>query len=522
MTGRQLFVIIAALMLNGCFANSRSIYRLYHIDSSDPTKTTVIDAKQRAIISVSAPDKDNEQDEEEKENEQSRSVFVCAEPSPDALTAISVNLSGKIGNNEVDTALKEAIKELGTRNATIQLLRDGLYRQCEAYMNGVIDGKKYERIANKYVNAMVVLLAIEKISANKDTVTDADVPDPPGEEGNSTPATGGETETSAPEPGTDDVAEPDEGADNEGKPKTGNIPNKPSDKKKKFSEDGIESQDGDMKPPLAIAIITKAFLEKDTVDYCFYNLSGEMQNGENKMSPEFTRMCADLVREYAKRIEVEENPDSLKDECDRTPLHFAARNDYDPEVIRKLIEGGADVNAKDCNGGTPLHYAARYNSSPEIIKLLIDKKANVNAENNNKETPLHYAGLNSNPEVVRVLIEEGADINAKDGQNATPLHYAVRSTNPGATKLLLAGGADKDAIGHYGRTPLHYAIVDAVRKTNPEVIRLLIKACADVNIRDKGRNTPLDVCCKKMSGADAAEVKKWLRDPRFLTQGRCP
>ena len=79
-------------------------------------------------------------------------VFICAEPSPDALSAISSVFSGSgsfsifgkaEGSGGVAAALKEAAEELGSRNATIQLLRDGLYRQCEAYLNGMIDRKTY-------------------------------------------------------------------------------------------------------------------------------------------------------------------------------------------------------------------------------------------------------------------------------------------------------------------------------------------------------------------------------------------
>ena len=101
-----------------------------------------------------------------------RVAFVCAEPSPDALSAISAAFSGGLvltrkgmeSRQSLANTVQETAKQLGTRNATIQLLRDGLYRQCEAYMNGLIDKEDYSWIANKYINAMVVLLAIEEIT----------------------------------------------------------------------------------------------------------------------------------------------------------------------------------------------------------------------------------------------------------------------------------------------------------------------------------------------------------------------
>ena len=153
---RRILAIIAALMLTGC-ANSRSIYRAYKVDSDAPTTTVLIDAKQRAIISMPNP-----------KNGANRVAFVCAEPSPDALSVISAAFAASSrspgSEHTLAGAITETAKQLGRRNATIQLLRDGLYRQCEAYINGLIGPIAYESIANKYVNAMVVLLAIEELT----------------------------------------------------------------------------------------------------------------------------------------------------------------------------------------------------------------------------------------------------------------------------------------------------------------------------------------------------------------------
>ena len=165
---RRILAIIAALMLTGC-ANSRSIYRAYKVDSDAPTTTVLIDAKQRAIISMPNPKKGTN-----PKNGANRVAFVCAEPSPDALSVISAAFAASSrspgSEHTLAGAITETAKQLGKRNATIQLLRDGLYRQCEAYMNGLIGPIAYESIANKYVNAMVVLLAIEEITRDREWI----------------------------------------------------------------------------------------------------------------------------------------------------------------------------------------------------------------------------------------------------------------------------------------------------------------------------------------------------------------
>ena len=64
---------------------------------------------------------------------------------------------------------------------------------------------------------------------------------------------------------------------------------------------------------------------------------------------------------------------------------------------------------------TPLHRAAWNNSNAEVVKILIEKGASVNALDGNKQTPLHKAAYNnSNAEVVKILIEKGASVNALD------------------------------------------------------------------------------------------------------------
>ncbi len=47
------------------------------------------------------------------------------------------------------------------------------------------------------------------------------------------------------------------------------------------------------------------------------------------------------------------------DEDGLTPLHYAARYSH-LQVVKLLVERGADVNARAEDGITPLHFAARY------------------------------------------------------------------------------------------------------------------------------------------------------------------
>ena len=101
-------------------------------------------------------------------------------------------------------------------------------------------------------------------------------------------------------------------------------------------------------------------------------------------------------------------------------LHEAAAKG-DLEDVKRHLEKGADVNAKDDNGWTPLHEAA-WNGHKEVVELLIVKGANVNAMDNDSKTPLGQARTFGHTDIAELLIAKGADANAKD-------HKATQETS---------------------------------------------------------------------------------------------
>ena len=63
----------------------------------------------------------------------------------------------------------------------------------------------------------------------------------------------------------------------------------------------------------------------------------------------------------------------------------------------------------------------------EIVRLLVERGADVTAQDKSFSTPLHLASSFGTPEIVRLLIERGADITAEDERRRTPLHLASAS-----------------------------------------------------------------------------------------------
>ena len=73
----------------------------------------------------------------------------------------------------------------------------------------------------------------------------------------------------------------------------------------------------------------------------------------------------------------------------------------DIATVKKFIEYGANVN-ETFNGMTPLMFAARYNKV-EILKLLLEKGANTDAKDEKGFTALQYAQLSNAIDAVAIL-----------------------------------------------------------------------------------------------------------------------
>ena len=162
-----------------------------------------------------------------------------------------------------------------------------------------------------------------------------------------------------------------------------------------------------------------------------------------------------------------------------TPLIEAAYNGH-VEIVKLLIDRGADVNLKGEAWYGPLH-AAAMGGHAEVVKLLLDNGADVNIFHQDK--PLHCAAKNGHIEVAEMLLARGADINAKGMSEQTPLGTAVSNQQVEMVKFLLSKGADVNIRAIYGCSPLH----TAVSSGNIELARLLLEHGANADFKCNGR-----------------------------------
>lgn len=137
-----------------------------------------------------------------------------------------------------------------------------------------------------------------------------------------------------------------------------------------------------------------------------------------------------------------------------TALHLACEMG-DMDLVIKLLDARADINARDANNLTPLHYGLRGHANPKLIKLLLERNADVYATDSNNRNVLHilatrtipwdsnnqftgmvYQSLNDQKEIVELLLKNVPQKNqllnqmTLDPIYTTPRDYAFHYQAP--------------------------------------------------------------------------------------------
>ncbi|MFQ5451138.1 MAG: ankyrin repeat domain-containing protein [Nitrospinaceae bacterium] len=114
------------------------------------------------------------------------------------------------------------------------------------------------------------------------------------------------------------------------------------------------------------------------------------------------------------------------------------------DLVKLLVENGAEIDSIDSLGFTPLHRAALAGYR-DIVEVLLANGAEVDATDIHGYTPLHLAVQGGFVEVASLLIAHGADVNARaaddQGRDITPLYLAIILDNSNLAGLLTSNGA---------------------------------------------------------------------------------
>ncbi len=176
------------------------------------------------------------------------------------------------------------------------------------------------------------------------------------------------------------------------------------------------------------------------------------------------------------------------------------------EILKQLIQSGANINHVDNNGQSALHYICRYakqwgsgtitqtingvttelenprfQEHTKIFNTLLDNGVNVNLMTNYGYVPLHLASETDTSSFIEPMIKKGADVNIKNSKGFAPLHAACDRGNIKSVTVLIDHGADVNVVDNDGFTPL----LGAALSQNVDLIKLLLEKGAKKDVKAK-------------------------------------
>lgn len=157
---------------------------------------------------------------------------------------------------------------------------------------------------------------------------------------------------------------------------------------------------------------------------------------------------------------------SVRNNSNRTALWVATERKQ-IEVVKALLEGGVkpdEKNAPAMESGKSLVFEAVDSENTELLRLLVEAGADAKTANDYGVPPLAEAARTGRLEMCQILLKAGADPNAAPG--GFPLMYGpVNENHLEVVRLLIESGAKlgehKAALVEAAKTPEMKAVLEA-------------------------------------------------------------
>lgn len=137
--------------------------------------------------------------------------------------------------------------------------------------------------------------------------------------------------------------------------------------------------------------------------------------------------------------------------CKETTLTMAAFTGQ-AEIVKRLLDLGADPLLRNEGGYSPIHLAAERGDA-NVVAMLIDHGGyNEERTRLGRTTPLELAAQQGRLGVLRGMAEKGVDLDTRNDMGMTALHMAVLYKRPDSVYALLSLGANPDIRDKDDRT----------------------------------------------------------------------
>ncbi|KAK0124204.1 hypothetical protein ONS95_009184 [Cadophora gregata] len=244
--------------------------------------------------------------------------------------------------------------------------------------------------------------------------------------------------------------------------------------------------------PLSFAIVQRSDDEEALIDLFLDNKADVNAVGGVNSTPLGAAVVEGEPGMVKRLLDRGADPNLVWEKSGRSPLFLACQT-QDMDDINMLLEAGADVHLATKRGSI-LQSAALWDDEGcvGVIERILEAGADVNAKTIGPYgTALHAAAVVGNVAAAACLLEHGADINVKAGTFVSVLQAAAFKGPIALIRLLLKQGADVNMLGGRYRTALQAACVAGRKAT----AKLLLEHGAEVNITGGQYGTALNAAC---------------------------
>ena len=154
---------------------------------------------------------------------------------------------------------------------------------------------------------------------------------------------------------------------------------------------------------------------------------------------------------------------------------FRAASNGNLEIVRALVENGAEIDATNPEAKTALQGASA-NGRMAAVAYLLENGANVHHANEHGLTSILMASHHFFAEIVQLLIDNGADLQCRTPRGWAPIQHCY--DHPETTNVLLKNGAKVNSVTEDCFTPLYLA----ARNKYHEVVKVLLYYNPDLEI----------------------------------------